>query len=250
MDDHASYWYQYLKTSMGSDPIRWSQQLADFAWRLHPAEAVADLTIRARDTSISASARSMAITALGFVKTKSAALSMLQLSSRLKPPFNEEASYWLGFRKDNDWVSFLNWKELGSNVYYQKKLAAAKVDWQTVMDKRQSEYERKSRMKNLLSDSTGGQYLLDQLAANKVPEEWKAVIEEKIFENPDPGVRLQAMKFFKPKAQPGSIDVNQVLALKGNPDTGKQLFVKNCATCHKAGDNKASIGPELTGIAK
>ena len=250
MDDHAAYWYQYLKSAMGSDPTRWSAAMADLAWRLHPAESVADFTIRARDTAITETDRTRALTALGFTKSRAAAVSMMQLSNQLKSPLNEQASYWLGFRKDNDWASFLDWSQFGSSIYAQKKLAASKVDWQTVMDKRQSDYERKARLNNLLTDSVGGQFLLDQVAANRVPEEWKPVIEKKIFDNPDPGVRMQAMKFFKPKAGQPVIDVNKVLKLVGNPANGKKLFALNCASCHKAENSKAQIGPELAGITK
>src|SRR5689334_3318164 len=35
MDDHAAYWYEYLKKTMGSDPTRWSKPMSDLAWRLH-----------------------------------------------------------------------------------------------------------------------------------------------------------------------------------------------------------------------
>jgi len=249
MDDHAGYWYGYLKNSFGSDPTRWSAQMADFAWRLHPVEAVPDLVIRARDSALNGSDRSTAITALAFVRSKAAASSMLMLSDKLPFPLKDEATYWLGFRKDNDWASYLPWHRLGSNLYVQKKLAAAKVDWQTAMDKRQPPNERNGRIQNLLADSIGGQYLLDLLAADKVPAEWKSVISDKIFDNPDPGVRLQAMKYFKAPATTG-LDAKHVLALTGNAGNGKTLFAKNCGSCHKAGETNGNVGPELNGIAK
>ena len=58
------------------------------------------------------------------------------------------------------------------------------------------------------------------------------------------------MKFFKPGPGTTSIDVNEVLKLAGNADNGKKLFIQNCASCHKADNSKAQIGPELAGITK
>ena len=44
--------------------------------------------------------------------------------------------------------------------------------------------------------------------------------------------------------------MNEVLKLAGNADNGKKLFIQNCASCHKADNSKAQIGPELAGITK
>jgi hypothetical protein len=55
----------------GKPASQWNKQMTGFAWRLHPAEAAADLALRANNSSLSAVDRQAALTAL--------ALSMIKL---------------------------------------------------------------------------------------------------------------------------------------------------------------------------
>lgn len=252
MDNDPEYWFTILKDSLftGSTPSAWGSAMASLTWRLHPVAALPDLEKRVKDSSLPAEARLLALRTIAFTNHINAAKLMLSLSSSLHGSLREEAGYWLGFRKENDWYAYLPWNKLNLDTYKENKLARMKVNWQMVTDKRQSDYERNARLDELLIDSTGGQLLLDQLADKKVPDEFLKKIGTRIFDNPDPGVRLQATAYFTAPAADNSLSPDKILALRGDAKAGLTIFKQHCIACHKVGDSGAQIGPELTGISK
>ena len=58
---------------MGAKPEAWSEAFAWITWRLHPAEAVDGIKVRALSTKLGADQRKLMVTALGFVKSREAA---------------------------------------------------------------------------------------------------------------------------------------------------------------------------------
>jgi len=82
----------------------WSDASAWLAWRLHPAEAVADLKARALTASLSPDQRKLMVTALAFVPARAAANAMLELAAT--KDFGELAKWWLLNRKGNDWKAY------------------------------------------------------------------------------------------------------------------------------------------------
>jgi len=44
-------------------------------------------------------------------------------------------------------------------------------------------------------------------------------------------------------------EYRQALRISGNPGRGKELFKKNCGTCHRLGEEGYAVGPDLTAVA-
>jgi putative heme-binding domain-containing protein len=247
----SSIYPEVLKMFGDNKPsTQWSAKMTMLAWRLHPGEAVRDLTMRATDPALPANERQNALTALSFVNNKAAADSMLALSKNTLPDVAEQAAYWLSFRQTNDWYSLLDWSKLDVNTGYQRKLAAMKVKKQIILDSHQSMNERKWRVQEMAEDSVGAQLLIGMASEKKLPEILLPFIEEKIFQNPDPTIRVQASQYFKRPGTDKIFFVSNITKLPADADKGKIIFIKNCSSCHKAAGEGNTIGPELTGIAK
>lgn len=253
-EKQKGWWYNELKLELEKEnrnqPAKWKMPMADFAWRLHPVNAVHDLDIRSGDSSLTGEERMRMITALGFINHPSAANAMLRLTKSGLPDVKEQATYWLSFRQSNDWYNLLDWSKIPLNTGYQRKLAAMKVKRQVILDNKQSLNERKWRIEELAADSVGGQLLLGLAAENKLPLVLIPFVEASIFKNPDATIRIQAGSYFK---RPGSnrlFSIEDISSQAGEAAAGKQVFLNSCATCHKAGAIGNSIGPELTSINK
>ena len=254
MDDDAAEWYDELlklfAEKNSSSTAQWSKPMADFAWRLHPVNAVTDLAQRASDSSLTADERKRMITALAFINDKTAARALLAAAESKIPGVKEQAVYWLSFRQSNDWFDLLDWSKINLNTAYERKLAAMKVKQQVILDERQSSDERSWRTREMAVDSVGGQLLIGLMAENKLPSLLIPVVQEYIFKNPDLSVRVQAGNYVKRNGASPTFSINVVAALQGDAAAGKINFVKNCSPCHRSGAIGKDIGPELTSINK
>lgn len=95
--------YKLAKSVAGNDdPLKWSDAFADIAWRLHPAAAVADLSIRAASTSLSHEQRKQALDALAFINQKAAADTMMDLA-QTESSIKDDATWWLLNRATGNW---------------------------------------------------------------------------------------------------------------------------------------------------
>ena len=229
--------------------LHWNKPMADFAWRLHPVNAVNDLAQRAADSLLPVDERRRMITALAFVNDKTAALALLSLAEKITD-VKEQAVYWLSFRQSNDWFYLLDWSKIKLNTAYERKLAAMKVKRQVILDERQSKDERSWRAQEMAGDSLGGQLLIGLMAENKLPALLLPVVQEHIFKNPDLSVRIQAGKYIKRAGSGKTFSIDAISQLPGDPGEGKINFVKSCQACHRVGTAGNDIGPELTTINK
>jgi putative membrane-bound dehydrogenase-like protein len=98
--------YRALAKTASPSPESWPESFAWIAWRLHPADAVADFKARALSTKLSAAQRKLMMDALAFVKSRDAALAMAELASSKTFLFQGHAMWWLFNRKGNDWRQF------------------------------------------------------------------------------------------------------------------------------------------------
>lgn len=89
-----------------ADPAQWSDRAAELAWRLHPAEAVDALRVRAVSTSLNLIKRISAIDAIAFIPTKNAAEALLQLALSGPADTRDYAIWWIQNRDTNDWRTF------------------------------------------------------------------------------------------------------------------------------------------------
>ncbi len=97
--------YAALAKSSGAAET-WSDAFARIAWRLHPAEAVADLKARALLSTLSNDQRKLMLTALAFTPSREAAGAVLELAHAKNFPMQDLAKWWLLNRKGNDWKGY------------------------------------------------------------------------------------------------------------------------------------------------
>lgn len=250
LQDHGEKVYPILQQYFAANqkPAQWDERMSRFAWRLHPEVALPDLIQRATDSSLSLADRRAAITAIGFIKSKKAAETMVMLSKNPLNDVADQAAYWLSFRQGNDWYTFLDWTTLQINTGYEKRMASAKVRLQAIHDEHLPLSTRESRLRQLALDSLGGQLLIGLASENKFPQELVPAMEKYIFQNPNMTVRVQAGKYFKQPGVQVHYAIEDLLTLKGVPSNGKTVFASYCASCHKAGKTGNAIGPDLTNI--
>ena len=99
--------YELVKTARGkADATQWSPQFAWLAWRLHPAQSVADFKARALSATLSDTDRKRALTALGYNATQESADAMLEVAAQTDKTLKAEALWWLLNRKDSSWQEF------------------------------------------------------------------------------------------------------------------------------------------------
>jgi putative membrane-bound dehydrogenase-like protein len=254
MDAEAGAWYNELKNfyvKRNSTPLsQWEKPMSDFAWRLHPVNAVDDIDKRASDTSLPSEERKRMITALAFINDKTAATAMLRITKSREPDVNEQAVYWLSFRQSNDWYNLIDWSKIKLNTAYERKLAAMKVKRQIILDEQQSKDERSWRTQEMAADSVGGQMLIGLMEENKMPGLLFSVVEKYIFNNPDLSVRVQAGKYVKRSGEGKTFSIDAIARLHGDTEAGKTIFATICSSCHRVGNTGNNVGPELTTIGK
>lgn len=95
--------YAAVKAVMADDDSRrWTDAFAGIAWRLHPAAAIEDLSVRAQSGILTKPQRQQALDAIAFIPTKGAATAMLTIA-QLDTPLKSNAVWWLMNRANNDW---------------------------------------------------------------------------------------------------------------------------------------------------
>lgn len=240
--------YNLVKEIYAGEPANWSEQRSNLAWRLHPVSAVADLKTRANLSTIPEKTRLKMLTALSFVKDKTAAEAMISLSKSSLLDVASNASWWVEFRKNNDWAEVMNWdavSETSASSNYQKMKALGVK----ILNEKLPIEERISYAKQMAKDPDGGNILID-LKAGYVLNDEKIVgsISEDIFNNPDAKVRILASQFFTRNGTPLKLDF--VSRMKGDNTKGKEIFTTYCTTCHRHGEDGAEVGPDLTNIHK
>jgi putative membrane-bound dehydrogenase-like protein len=128
--------YHAIAKTMGSSAESWSDAFALLAWRLHPAEAVADFKARALSSKLSTEQRKLMLTALAFVPSREAADAMLDIAHTKDFPMHDLALWWLLNRKGNDWKPFNvegGMKALG--IYDPDKVQLVAVEMPPVPEK-------------------------------------------------------------------------------------------------------------------
>ncbi|CCH56659.1 membrane-bound dehydrogenase domain protein [Fibrisoma limi BUZ 3] len=255
-DGKAEALFAELRPSLPEDPTQWDQRMANLIWRLHPASAVTLLQQRAASPALTADARRQAITALGFIKNVQAANAMVALAKSPDKEIADQATYWAGFRRGNDWATLINWEEaMPSKLSAAEQAMLAKR--QILLDEYKSDTEKRRVALEMARNAEGGKVLVGLVADNKLPDNLKKAVAQAILKNPDQSVRTMAKEYFAEnvekvtdadKSSAGTLSVEQVAALTGDKTAGQSVFKTNCATCHRHGKQGNDIGPELTRI--
>ena len=109
---------------------------------------------------------------------------------------------------------------------------------------------RKEGVALLLSRSAWTQRLLAAIEAGTVSAgELDLPQQQALLENADESIRIAAAKSFKPRTSAGrqqAIDrFTAALQEGGDPGTGRQVFQKHCANCHRLQDTGHVVGPDI-----
>ncbi len=96
--------YQALHAQLEEkDPLQWSTAFAQLAWRLHSPVATIDFRNRALSTQLPLQTRKDALTALGFMPTKGAAMAMVLIAEKGPEDTKPLAQWWLYNRGTHAW---------------------------------------------------------------------------------------------------------------------------------------------------
>lgn len=272
-----------LRLSMGTDPLEWDQKTANLVWELHPATLVPQLKKRAESSKLTVDARKQAVVTLGFIKSQAAAKAMVDLTKSPEKEIADQANYWVGFRRGNDWATLLNWEDVApTKISAEEQAMIAKRE--LFLNEYTSDSEKRKAALQMARDPEGGKVLVGLAADGKLSDELIKAVGPAILKNPDQSVRTMAKEYFSKKSEPkpekpaiaenttaktpaettsvvktetnapvstvGNSDspITQIALLTGNEQSGRTVFRTNCATCHRHGQQGADIGPDLTKI--
>jgi putative membrane-bound dehydrogenase-like protein len=99
--------YPLLLRELGAaEGTRWDARFTGIAWRLHPAAAVDGFKARALHADFPLQERERALTALGFIPTREAALAMVEVTETGPEDLRALAAWWLGNRGKHMWSEF------------------------------------------------------------------------------------------------------------------------------------------------
>lgn len=87
-----------------ADPLKWSPAYTGLLWRLTPPAAAPQFAVRAAATSLPEKDRLAAVTALGFMPGKEAALALADLAQKADGLVQRQALWWLLNYKDTRWA--------------------------------------------------------------------------------------------------------------------------------------------------
>lgn len=226
----------------------WPDGLSRIMWTLHPSEAVRDFEYRAASPGLSLPKRLESLTALAFIVDRQAAEAMLRLTKDPEREVREQAMYWISFRQGNDWFDLLDWKRISIDTEMERHAAAVKVKVNILMNEEMPMYERKKNAIDLSADAVGGQLIMRIIHEGIFPSILLPDIRENMTSNPDLGVRIQAMKYFRNREEKNTLARDEILKIRGNQSKGAVLFQKNCQACHVVQGSGGNIGPDLTVI--
>ena len=96
----------FVRDLKGKDPLKWSAEMADIAWRLHVPAAIDAHRKRAASTQLTVKQRKQALDALAFTPDPKAAEAVIEIAALEDETLKGHATWWLLNRVTNDWSDF------------------------------------------------------------------------------------------------------------------------------------------------
>lgn len=228
-------------------PENWPANLAELIWEIHPKAAFQALEQRALDKTLSLADRKKALVALGFIPTRDAARSMINVSRHSSGEIASLSGWWLQFRKSNDWNAYLDdWKSPADKAIVAKPeiLALRKqlTDASLPLEK------RKEIAAGLASDQTGRLHLAFLAATGRLPREITDAIKSTVLNEADRNIRNMLAHYFADDSAGTQVTFEGAMKYQGDVKKGRSLFVAHCLVCHKVENTGQEIGPDLTTI--
>lgn len=112
------------------------------------------------------------------------------------------------------------------------------------------------RVDTLLSSTLGALRLLREIDNGSLPDDLAALVISKGASHADTNVRDLFERFLPPDQRVqrigGEVNVDQILALNGDPARGRTLYFETeglqCKSCHRIGSEGVDLGPDLSAI--
>lgn len=249
LDGKEEVAYQHLLRDQSKDPATWSDNFAALVWRLHPKSAIPALKERAMAQNISDSLRRLAVDALAFISDKGAVAAMMDLGQLDNDEtVNELATWWVNFRKNNDWYALWDWEKLEKMESFQLPKDIALLQ-KKVLNEALPILERIEAGEKMAESAIGGRLLISLASDQQLPKELISAISVEIFNNPELEIRTLASEYFE---KPGGkkYSASNIISLKADIDKGKIGFESKCASCHKIGNTGKDIGPILSSVGE
>ncbi len=103
----------------------------------------------------------------------------------------------------------------------------------------------------MMRDPARIQYLLDEIAAQRVrPADLDALRTRQLVNHPRAEIRERARRLLAENMPADRRDVlaryQKALELKGDAKNGREVFKKNCATCHRVAGIGTDVGPDVS----
>ena len=155
-------------------------------------------------------------------------------------------------------------RDVAHNHGREKATAADRKEAETVLKRRAAAgvraraVERASAISRLLSSTSGALMLAEAVAEKRLPASVRPHVVAAAMTNSDTQVRDLFERFVpddqRLKRLGSAIKAEQILALKGNGDRGRELFFKGtglqCVNCHRIAGTGSTLGPDLSDIGK
>ena len=107
-----------IKIMGDRNPLIWTNEFSDIAWRLHPSSAINFQMKRVLSKSISFDRKRQSLDAIAFTKDLKAAKAMINLSVMKNFDFLNEAKWWILNRSFSEWKEYDLLPELAAkNIY-------------------------------------------------------------------------------------------------------------------------------------
>jgi putative heme-binding domain-containing protein len=119
-------WRAVFEKMKPGEPTKWSDTFALLTWRLMPEAAVPLLKARATTADLTESQRKLAVDSIAFIKSKAAAVALMDLASD-SSPVKDQARWWLTNRSEGEWASFNLGPELEKRGLLAKEAAISEI---------------------------------------------------------------------------------------------------------------------------
>lgn len=249
-EGHEEEVYSLLKTQLDPGrPTDWSPRFADLVWRLHPPVAVDALEARAEAPGLSWAERKRTLVALGFIDDARAVEAMERLSNSNRSSVARRASWWLDYRKTNEWQDLKDWKDQkGPDEEEQEAIRNMRRKKETVVSTTLALDIRVEAAQEMAPTEHGGRMLVGVMSEDSLPEEILQAARDSLLANPVRSVRVLTREYLSSSNEETKEMVKQVTRRLGEAqaERGRTLFYSKCAVCHRVGQGGGRVGPDLT----
>ncbi|GAB4042563.1 hypothetical protein GCM10028774_55180 [Spirosoma jeollabukense] len=184
-----------LAPTLPASPTEWDQKTANLIWELHPSGAVSMLKKRAEAPSLTADARRQAIVTLGFINSQQAAKAMFDLTKSPDKEIADQATYWIDFRRGNDWAKLMNWQEvMPTKVSADEQKMLTKREM--LLDVSKTDAEKRKMAVEMSRDAEGAKILIGLAAEQKLSEDLIKAAGPGIRTNKDQTIRTMGKEYF------------------------------------------------------